>query len=357
MFIDEIDIFVKGGDGGAGCVSFRREKLRARAAVPTAATGATAAACGSRPIPRLTTLLDFHYRRHYHAERGTHGQGATATAPSGDDLDPAGAARHRGPATATRATPVGDLDDRAASGCSRCRGTRGGRGNARFATVDQPGPAPRRPRTTRARALAPSRAEAPGRRRRDRLSQRRQVDAGLARVGGQAQDRRLPVHHAGALARHRARGRRADVRDRRSARAHPRRRRGQGARAPVPAPHRAHAPARCTCSTSIPQTGRDPLDDLHVDRRRARRVLGGAGRAAADRRGQQGRSRSDGDAEAAAALERLAAALRARRACACSTRSRRATGLCGADPEPRSPGAGWREPSWRGVRDGRAPSS
>jgi GTP-binding protein len=43
MFVDEIDVFVKGGDGGAGCISFRREKYVPRAA-PTAAMGGTAAA-------------------------------------------------------------------------------------------------------------------------------------------------------------------------------------------------------------------------------------------------------------------------------------------------------------------------
>ena len=101
--------------------------------------------------PALTTLLDFHYKRHYHAERGQHGKGANRHGASGDDLVlrvPLG-------------TVVTDRDTRRAarrphraraSACSPCAGARGGRGNARFAIVDQPGAAPRRSRAARARS-------------------------------------------------------------------------------------------------------------------------------------------------------------------------------------------------------------
>ena len=75
MFVDEIDIFVKGGDGGAGCISFRREKFVPRGG-PDGGDGGDGGYVCLEADPALTTLLDFHYQRHYHAERGQHGKGA-----------------------------------------------------------------------------------------------------------------------------------------------------------------------------------------------------------------------------------------------------------------------------------------
>ena len=85
MFVDEIDVFVKGGDGGAGCVSFRREKYVPYGG-PDGGDGGDGGSIWLEAAPQLTTLLDFHYRRHYHAERGTHGQGSNRHGASGDDL-------------------------------------------------------------------------------------------------------------------------------------------------------------------------------------------------------------------------------------------------------------------------------
>ena len=82
MFVDEIDIFVKGGDGGAGCVSFRREKFVPYGG-PDGGDGGNGGSIWLEAAPALTTLLDFHYRRHYHAERGTHGQGSNRHGASG----------------------------------------------------------------------------------------------------------------------------------------------------------------------------------------------------------------------------------------------------------------------------------
>ena len=131
MFVDEIDIFVKGGDGGAGCVSFRREKYVPRGG-PDGGDGGDGGSVWLEADPALTTLLDYHYKRHYHAERGTHGEGSNRHGASGNDLVlrvPLG--------TVVADRDTGErLDDLTAPGqrVLAVRGARGGRGNARFAS-------------------------------------------------------------------------------------------------------------------------------------------------------------------------------------------------------------------------------
>jgi GTP-binding protein len=131
MFIDEIDIFVKGGDGGAGCVSFRREKFVPRGG-PDGGDGGDGGSIVLEADPAITTLLDFHYQRHYTAERGQHGKGANKHGASGADtvlrvpLGTAVSEREDG-------RPLGDLTERGQR-LLVARGARGGRGNARFAT-------------------------------------------------------------------------------------------------------------------------------------------------------------------------------------------------------------------------------
>src|SRR5438128_196956 len=137
MFVDEIDVFVKGGDGGAGCVSFRREKFVPYGG-PDGGDGGDGGSIWLEAAPALTTLLDFHYRRHYHAERGTHGQGSNRHGASGDDLIlkvPLG--------TVVADRDTGELlGDLTAPGqrILAIRGARGGRGNARFATSTNQAP-------------------------------------------------------------------------------------------------------------------------------------------------------------------------------------------------------------------------
>src|SRR6266403_3242935 len=137
MFVDEIDVFVKGGDGGAGCVSFRREKYVPYGG-PDGGDGGDGGSIWLEAAAALTTLLDFHYRRHYHAERGTHGQGSNRHGASGADLI---LKVPLGTLVADRDTgePLGDLT---APGqrILAIRGSRGGRGNARRATSTHQAP-------------------------------------------------------------------------------------------------------------------------------------------------------------------------------------------------------------------------
>jgi GTP-binding protein len=131
MFIDEIDVYVQGGDGGAGCISFRREKFVPRGG-PDGGDGGDGGSVWLEADPALTTLLDFHYKRHYKAPRGTHGKGANRHGAGGDDL--------------TLRVPVGtvvtdrdtgeEIGDLATPGqrVLAVAGARGGRGNARFAS-------------------------------------------------------------------------------------------------------------------------------------------------------------------------------------------------------------------------------
>ncbi|HSE93859.1 MAG TPA: GTPase ObgE [Methylomirabilota bacterium] len=131
MFVDEIEIHVKGGDGGAGCVSFRREKYVPHGG-PDGGDGGDGGSVWLQADPALSTLLDYHYKRHYEAERGVHGKGANRHGAAGRDLVlrvPVGTVvtdRDRGELVADLATPGQRVLGQ--------RGARGGRGNARFAS-------------------------------------------------------------------------------------------------------------------------------------------------------------------------------------------------------------------------------
>jgi GTP-binding protein len=137
MFVDEIDVFVKAGDGGAGCVSFRREKYVPRGG-PDGGDGGDGGSVWLEADPGLGTLLDYHYKRHYEAERGQHGRGANKHGATGADLVlkvPVGTVVSD---RDTRA-PLGDLA-RPGQRLLVVQGPRGGRGNARFATATNRAP-------------------------------------------------------------------------------------------------------------------------------------------------------------------------------------------------------------------------
>lgn len=129
MFYDTAKIMVRGGDGGNGCVSFRREKYVPRGG-PDGGDGGRGGNVVLVADEGLGTLADFHYRAHFKAERGEHGRGGNMHGAGGEDLVvrvPVG--------TVVKDAESGQvLADLTVSGqrVVVARGGRGGRGNARF---------------------------------------------------------------------------------------------------------------------------------------------------------------------------------------------------------------------------------
>ncbi|HEV2293120.1 MAG TPA: GTPase ObgE [Tepidisphaeraceae bacterium] len=85
MFVDEATIRVKAGDGGAGCVSFRREKFIPKGG-PDGGDGGDGGSVIFVADANKNTLLDFSGRHHWKAPRGEAGMGKKMHGPSGDDL-------------------------------------------------------------------------------------------------------------------------------------------------------------------------------------------------------------------------------------------------------------------------------
>jgi len=83
-FVDEAKFFVKAGDGGNGCVSFRREKYIPRGG-PNGGDGGRGGSVYIEADPRLHSLIDFRYRSHFKAQRGANGQGRDRHGRSGRD--------------------------------------------------------------------------------------------------------------------------------------------------------------------------------------------------------------------------------------------------------------------------------
>jgi GTP-binding protein len=129
MFIDEATIFVKAGDGGRGCVSFRREKFVPKGG-PDGGDGGKGGDIILQADRNLRTLLDFRYKRRYTAERGEHGRGSDQKGRDGGDCllrVPAGTLVRVGESGEVLVDLIGHEQRFMAA-----QGGRGGRGNARF---------------------------------------------------------------------------------------------------------------------------------------------------------------------------------------------------------------------------------
>lgn len=84
-FLDQAKIFVKSGDGGSGCVSFRREKFIEYGG-PDGGDGGRGGAVIAEAAANLNTLIDFRYQQHFKAKRGGNGAGAQRSGAAGGDL-------------------------------------------------------------------------------------------------------------------------------------------------------------------------------------------------------------------------------------------------------------------------------
>ena len=142
MFIDEVKIYVKAGDGGNGCMAFRREKYVPHGG-PSGGDGGRGGDVYLVATPHQNTLLHFRFNPEHKAERGRHGEGSNRTGHEGQSIE--------------LQTPVGTVVYDAETGEKLqdfttagerfllAKGGRGGRGNACFATSTHQAPTEHEP--------------------------------------------------------------------------------------------------------------------------------------------------------------------------------------------------------------------
>ncbi len=163
MFIDEARIYVKAGDGGNGCLAFRREKYVPRGG-PSGGDGGRGGDIVMVASEHANTLLRYRFNPEHKAQRGRHGEGSNRTGHEGESIE--------------LEVPVGTVVYDENSGEKLydfthagerflvARGGRGGKGNARFATATHQAPTEHQPGR-------------PGQERRLRLELKLLADAGL----------------------------------------------------------------------------------------------------------------------------------------------------------------------------------
>jgi GTPase len=84
-FLDQAKVYIKSGGGGAGCVSFRREKY-VEYGGPDGGDGGRGGDVWAEAVDGLNTLIDYRYQQHHKAKRGGHGMGKQRTGAKGDDV-------------------------------------------------------------------------------------------------------------------------------------------------------------------------------------------------------------------------------------------------------------------------------
>jgi len=137
MFIDEAKIRVQAGNGGNGCLAFRREKYVPRGG-PSGGDGGKGGDVIMEASERHNTLVHFRFNPEYKAERGRHGEGSNKTGREGEDVVlkvPVGTIVFDDD-TGEKVHDFSHPDERIVI----ARGGRGGRGNARFATSTHQAP-------------------------------------------------------------------------------------------------------------------------------------------------------------------------------------------------------------------------
>jgi len=137
MFVDQVKIYVKGGDGGNGMVAFRREKYVPNGG-PAGGDGGKGASVVFEVNEGLRTLMDFRYKRHFKADRGEHGMSKGQHGRGSKDMIvkvPPGTVVM----DAETKEVIADLVEHGQQSVI-AKGGRGGRGNTRFATPSNPAP-------------------------------------------------------------------------------------------------------------------------------------------------------------------------------------------------------------------------
>lgn len=137
MFIDRAKIYVRGGKGGNGCVSFRREKYVPKGG-PDGGNGGSGGAVILEASDSLSTLNAFRFKQHFKAERGRHGQGKQKNGKNGSDLIvkvPCGTQIY----DEEKISLLADLKE-SGERFVAAKGGAGGRGNASFTTSTRQAP-------------------------------------------------------------------------------------------------------------------------------------------------------------------------------------------------------------------------
>ena len=139
MFVDEVDIQVQAGDGGNGCMSFRRE-MRVPRGGPNGGDGGAGGSIYLVASPHQNTLVTYRFHPEFKAERGEHGMGSDCTGHGGDDMTlevPPGTVVYE--KNGEDLIPLADLA-KTGDRVLVARGGHGGRGNAAFATATNRAP-------------------------------------------------------------------------------------------------------------------------------------------------------------------------------------------------------------------------
>jgi GTPase len=137
MFVDQVKIYVKGGDGGNGMVAFRREKYVPKGG-PAGGDGGRGGDVIFEVDEGLRTLMDFRYKRHFKGERGENGMSKNQ---HGKNAEPLIVKVPPGTVVIDDDTKevIADLTEHGQRAVI-AKGGRGGRGNTRFATASNPAP-------------------------------------------------------------------------------------------------------------------------------------------------------------------------------------------------------------------------
>ncbi len=136
-FLDRTKIYVESGAGGAGCLSFRREKF-VEFGGPNGGDGGSGGHVFAEAVDNLNTLIDFRYQQHHRAKNGRPGEGSNKTGAGGDDLVikvPVGTQIFE----EDEETLIADLD-RAGERALLAKGGNGGFGNAHFKSATNQAP-------------------------------------------------------------------------------------------------------------------------------------------------------------------------------------------------------------------------